>query len=112
MDTTSAAGGIRTDERSSPLVLIWVRMPFRLFTRRRVTSYQIPTWMTLDTAASSADASVMVRKATSTDGSCEKCDQPAVTFDRSGVPLCSRHAVIFIAVKDQMTHLSEEHTTA
>jgi hypothetical protein len=67
--------------------------------------------MMRDLGASSADTSVMVRKATSTDGSCDKCDRPAVTFDRSGVPLCGRHAVIFIAVKEQTTHQSKENKT-
>jgi hypothetical protein len=29
---------------------------------------------------------------------CHKCDKPALTFDESDVPLCGRHATIFIAV--------------
>ena len=29
---------------------------------------------------------------------CHKCDRPALTFDENELPLCSRHATIFIAV--------------
>ena len=29
---------------------------------------------------------------------CHKCDRPALTFDENDVPLCGRHATIFIAV--------------
>lgn len=30
---------------------------------------------------------------------CNKCDRPALTFDKQGQPLCGRHATIFVGVQ-------------
>ncbi len=38
---------------------------------------------------------------------CHECGGPALTFDESGVPLCSGHATIFIGMPGVQTEYDE-----
>jgi hypothetical protein len=38
---------------------------------------------------------------------CHECGGPALTFDESGVPLCSRHATIFIGMPGAQAEYDE-----